>query len=237
MNLSAGKFCIITILFFWLFASSCILIPAEKPLNPRLLFTVGSMFLENAESIALKGSIDFEDKYHRESGSFNLIMNRGDSLAFLIEGPFKIDLFRLVIVDETAYAIDRESDIWTVAAADEKLMIPDYGIRSITPDLLGYYVFPQFYLRSGLSFDPGKMTVSTEDYSLKIHPSGNQKSFVVSNANLDLFVIYSHRKDSGSGYYPSRIEISPFDKSWHINLEIDKIKPNPKIPIDIWERD
>lgn len=219
-----------------MFTSSCIFIPAEKPLNPRLLFTVGSAFLENVESIAIRGSIDFEDNYHRESGSFSLIANRGDSLAFIIEGPFKVDIFRLVIVDETAYAIDRESDEWTVVAADEKLMIPDYGIKSITPDLLGYYIFPQFYLQSGLWFDPEQMTISTEYYSFNIHPSGNQKSFILSGADRDLSALYSRRKDFGNGYYPSRIEISPVDESWQIRLDIDKIRLNPNIKDRIWSR-
>ncbi len=237
MNLSAGKLSFFAILLSWIFTSSCIFFAAEKPLNPRLLFSVGSEFLENKESIAIKGSIDFEDKYHRESGSFSLIANRGDSLAFIIEGPFKVDVFRLVIVDETAYAMDRESDEWTVVAADEKLMIPDYGIGSMTPDLLGYYVFPQFYLQSGLWFDPEQMTVSTEDYSFNIHPSGNQKSFVLSGSDQDPAALYSRRKDFGGGYYPSRIEISPVDESWRIRLEIDKFKPNPKIPNDVWRRD
>lgn len=217
-------------------ASSCIFIPAEKPLNPRLLFTVGSEFLKNSKSIAIRGSIDFEDNYHRESGSFSLIANRGDSLAFIIEGPFNVDIFRLVIVDETAYAIDRESDEWTVVAADEKLMIPDYGIESVTPDLLGYYIFPQFYLQSGFGFDPEQMTISTENYSFIIHPSGNQKSFVLSGVDQNLTAFYSRRKDSGSGYYPSRIEISPVDESWQIRLEIDKIRLNPNLSERIWRR-
>jgi len=237
VNLSAGKFNIILILFSWLFVSSCILIPAEKPLNPRMLFTVGSEFLENTESIAVKGAIDFEDGYHRESGSFNLIINRGDSLAFLIEGPFKIDIFRLVIVNETAYAIDRESDKWTVAAADEKLIIPDYGIRGITPDLLGYYIFPQFYLSGDSRFNPVNMTISKDGYVFHLNPSKNQKSFALSGTDSDLFAIYSRRKDSGGGYYPSKISISQRDESWRISLEIDKIRLNPKIPARIWDRD
>lgn len=237
MNLSAGKFYVIPILFSWLFVSSCILIPSEKPLNPRLLFTVGSEFLENTESIAIKGAIDFEDGYHRETGSFNLIMNRGDSLAFLVEGPFKIDIFRLVIVNETAFAIDRESDKWTVAAADEKLIVPDYGIRSITPDLLGYYIFPQFYLSGDSRFNPDNMTVSKDGYIFRLSPSKNQKSFNLMGTNSDLMAVYSRRKDSGGGYYPSKIAISPHDESWRISLEIDKIRLNPKIPDKIWDRD
>ncbi|UCC79072.1 MAG: hypothetical protein JSW64_12460 [Candidatus Zixiibacteriota bacterium] len=237
MNPSAGKFSFIAILLSWMLTSSCIFIPARKPLNPRLLFTVGSEFLEDTESIAIRGSIDFEDRNHRESGSFSLVANRGDSLAFIIEGPFKVDIFRLVIIDETACARDRESDEWTVVGADEKLMIPDYGIGSITPDLLGYYIFPQFYLQSSLWFDPEQMTVSTEIYTFHILPSGNQKSFVFSSADQDLSALYGRRKDFGGGFYPSTIEISPIDKSWRIRLEIDKIKPNPKIPDNIWRRD
>ncbi|UCE66283.1 MAG: hypothetical protein JSU85_15800 [Candidatus Zixiibacteriota bacterium] len=237
MNLPVGKFYIIPILFSWLSVSSCILIPAEKPLNPRLLFTLGSEFLENTESIAVKGAIDFEDDYNRESGSFNLIINRGDSLAFLIEGPFKIDIFRLIIVNQTAFAIDRESDTWTVAATDEKLIIPDYGIRGITPDLLGHYIFPQFYLSGDSRFNSDNMTISKDGYVFHLNPSRDQKSFTLTSAEQDLSAVYSRRKDTGGGYYPSKIAISPHDESWRISLEIDRIKLNPEIPARIWDRD
>jgi hypothetical protein len=237
VNQSVGKFLLFAIPLLGILSSSCIFAPADKPLNPNLLFTVGSEFLDNSQSIAIKGSIDFEDGRNRESGTFNLIMNRGDSLAFLVEGPFKVDIFKMLILSNTAYAIDRESDDWTVAASDEKFMMPDYGIDGISPDLLKYCVFPQFFLQNNLSLNPEISTVWYDKYTFRVIPSRNQKTFVLRDSDFSLLIFYSRRKDYGGGYYPSTIEISPYEKSWQIRFEIDKIRLDPDIPLKIWDRD
>ena len=217
--------------------SSCILIPSGKPLNPRLLFTVGSEFLNGAESVALKGDIEYEDDRHNDSGTFTLIMTGGDSLAFLVEGPFKVDVFRLIIADHFAYAMDRESGDWTVEPADENLSIPDYGIDGVTPEMFKYSVLPQYYLGNELFFDPRNSVLETDTRAFQIISSSNNKSFTLSSPDLDLLIIYGKRRDIGTGYYPSKIEIAPFNKSWSITLTIDKIRINPSIPSSVWDRD
>jgi len=136
-----------------------------------------------------------------------------------------------------AYAKDRESDDWTIAAKNEKLLIPDYGIESINPDVLGYLIFPQFYSQSELGLDPDRMIISSDDYDFYIKPYRDQKSFALMNEELGLTAFYGRRKDLNSGYYPSVIEISPYDENWRIRLEIDKIRLNPKMPARIWDRD
>ena len=212
------------------------LFPGDKPLDPRLLFTIGSEFLEPAGSVALKGSIEFESEDYSESGSFQMIMNRGDSLAFIIEGPFKIDIFRLVLVDKTAYTWDRNSEYWTVVRPDEKLEIPEYGIENLTPDFLGYFVFPQYYSTGGLHFDSEKTLLSSPEYSFVLFPSRDKKTFAMENREIGLRAIYSGRKSFAEGYYPSRIEISRPGNSWKISLEIEKVRLDPRISPNIWER-
>jgi len=224
------------VIIFFLALNSCVLFPGDKPLEPRLLFTVGSEFLEPAGSVALKGSIEFDNGDYSESGSFQMIMNRGDSLAFVIEGPFKIDIFRLVLVDKTAYARDRNSEFWTVVRPDEKLAIPEYGIENLTPDFLGYFVFPQFYSTGSLQFDSEKMLLTSPEYSFGLFPSRNKRSFTMENREIDLQATYLDRKNLGDGYYPSRIEISRPGNSWKISFEIDKVRLDPRISSKVWER-
>jgi hypothetical protein len=216
--------------------SSCIIGPGEKPLNPRLLFTVGSEFLESAESVALKGSIEFESEDHHETGSFQMILNRGDSLAFIIEGPFKVDIFRMVMIDRTAYARNRDSDQWTVVRPDEKLALPEYGIENFTPDILGYFVFPQFYSTGTLVFDSEKMFLSSEEYSFRLIPSPNNRSFTMGYAAIGLNATYSRRKDFTGGFHPSKIQVVQPDQNWKILFEIEKLKLNPRVSSKIWDR-
>ena len=141
------------------------------------------------------------------------------------------------MVEQTAYAIDRESDEWTAVAADENLALTDYGIDGIKPEMLRYTLFPQFYLQRDLIYDQEKSALTADNYEFQVIPSKDQKSFALSGMDSDLLIFFSRRKDFGGGYYPSQIEISPFDKSWVINLEIDKIKINPRIPYEVWQRD
>ena len=206
-------------------------------MNPRLLFTVGSQFLENVESVALKGSIEFEDHSRSQSGSFQMVMNRGDSLAFIIEGPLKIDVFRLILVDNIAYYTDRETGVWSEIPGNEKLILPDYGIECIRPDALVYYVFPQFYFQKGQGLNLDKMIISSDDYDFYLTPSGNNSSFTLFNQGLNLTASYSRRKDLGNGYYPSHVEIYAPYENWRISLEIEKIKLNPEKSAKIWDRD
>lgn len=219
-----------------LFFCSCIIGRSEKPLNPRLLFTVGSEFLETAQSVALKGSIEFRSEDHHDNGSFHLVLNRGDSLAFLIEGPFQIDIFRLVLIDNTAYVRGRDADLWTVVKPYERLAVPEYGIENLTPGLLGYFIFPQFYSAAGLVFDSEGMILSSEEYSFILTPSPDNKSFTLGYAEIGLSAFYSIRKDFAGGFYPSIIQVIQPEGSWEISFEIEKLILNPRVSSKIWNR-
>lgn len=236
MNLSGGNIRLSVAIVFFSFLTSCVFIRSDKPLNPRLLFTVGSDFLQSAESVALKGDIDYRDGDQYQSGSFQLIMNHGDSLAMIVEGPLNIDVFRLIIADQTAYAWDRDSDSWRSSPDNDKLFISDYGIESLSPDRFGYYVFPQFYVNRELHLDPEKMTLSSGGYLSYIERSGNETAFSVFDNESNLAISYGKRKDLGNGFYPSFIQISSPGGQWRILMEIKKIRVNPGNFRKAWDR-
>ena len=221
---------------FGLLLCSCVVGRSEKPLDPRLLFTVGSEFLETAQSVALKGSIEFKNRDHHESGSFQLVINRGDSLAFVIEGPFQIDIFRLVFVDNIAYARGRDSHLWTVIRPDESLAVPEYGIENLTPGLLRYFVFPQFYSTENLLFDSEKMILSSEEHSFKLYLSHDDRSFTLRYAEIGMNASYSQRKDLSGGFYPSAIKLMQQDENWEILFEIEKLILDPRVSSKTWNR-
>lgn len=236
MSRSAGRIRALLISALCLSLNSCIFIKNDKPLNPRLLFTVGSNFLESAESVALKGNIDYRNVDQSQSGSFQLVMNHGDSLAMIVEGPLNIDVYRLIVADNTAYAWDRESDSWTTSVGNDKLIASDYGIESVSPDHFGFYIFPQFYLNKDLHLDLEQMTLSSGDYVSYIQRSGRETSFSVLDRISNLTISYSKRSDFGGGYYPSLIRISSPASEWVISIKIERIRLNPPTSSKIWER-
>lgn len=236
VNRSAGKLPVLFLLISCVVFSSCIVPWQGKPLDPGLLFSIGSDFLQNTSSIALRGTIQFKGARGSQSGSFRMIINRGDSLMFLIEGPLKIDIFKLVVIGNEAYALDRQSPGWTVYGQNDRLEIPEYGIEDLTPFDLGYFVFPQFYFQNFFVNGSGKeiLFLGNQEFIVKSNP--DLKSFSIWNQELNLLANFGKRKDRADGYFPSEISIFSKDKKWEISLEIEKIKLNPKIPSRVWER-
>jgi hypothetical protein len=210
----------------------------DQPLNPRILFSTGSRFLHEASTLAVKGSIEFDSGVAIESGSFQLFINGPDSISFLIEGPFKVDVFRLVIADDLAYAYSRAEGEWYGFKKGELLDIPEYGIEKMTPFFLGTYVLPQYYLRLAGSPDaPGTLVSPSDNVEFYIETGAPERSFLLSRGNADIIAIYSRRKNHNDGFYPSQVEIFDKTESWQISLEIDKIRINPSIPAKLWLRD
>ncbi len=207
----------------------------DQPLNPRIVFSTGSRFLHDASTLAIKGSIEFKSGVAIESGSFQLFLNGPDSLSFLIEGPFKVDLFRLVIADHRAYAYSRDDGKWHMFKKGDFLEIPEYGIEKLSPFLLGNYIFPQYYLRLAGSENSSNRLISPyHNMEFYFESGAGERSFLLSCRNADIKALYSRRMNHESGFYPSQVEIFDRTESWRISLEIDKIRINPSIPAKIW---
>lgn len=186
----------------------------------------------------MKGSIEFDNGVAIESGSFQLFTNGPDSVSFLIEGPFRVDVFRLVIADDLAYAYSRADGEWYGFKRGELLDIPEYGIEKMTPFLLGTYILPQYYLRlTGSPDAPITLVSPSDNVEFYIETGTPERSFLLSHSNADIVAIYSRRKNHDDGFYPSQVEISDRARSWQISLEIDKIRINPSIPAKLWFRD
>ena len=232
----AGSMRIIIIAAACLSLFSCEFLKKELPLNPRLLFTVGSEFLESADAVALKGSIDYRDEGRRDSGSFQLVLNHGDSLALFIEGPLKIDVFRLIVAGNATYAWDRDSGQWSTGAFDDDSYLADYGIRGVSGDILGYCIFPQLYLNNGLRFDRDRSILAYDAGEFYVEPSRPRDSFSMTDRRSGLIITYGKRKDYPGGYYPSLVEIMTPDGKRRISLHIEKIKLNPEFSSGLWDR-
>ncbi len=141
---SAGKYWWLT---FIALSVACVpSITRDDSLNPKLLFSVGSSFLENSTTIAIKGKIEFESHNSIQTGSFIQYMNGPDSISFLIEGPFSADVFRMIIIDSTASILGSSDDGWQEFHRGEDINIPDYGLENISPFLIGLFIFPQYYI-------------------------------------------------------------------------------------------
>ncbi len=236
MNRPLGKVFVLFALISCVVFSSCIVPWQGKPLDPGLLFTIGSDFLQNASSVALRGTIQFNGSKGSQSGSFQMIINRGDSLMFLIEGPLKIDIFKLVVFGDEAYARDREFPGWTMYGQNDRLEIPEYGIEDLTPFDIGYFVFPQFYYQNSIVSGSGKKILFLGNQEFVVNSNPDRRSFSVWNQYLNLYADYSKRKENANGYYPAEIFIFSNDNEWKISLKIEKLKLNPKIPSRVWER-
>jgi hypothetical protein len=204
-------------------------------LNPKLVFTTGSSFLSDATTLAVKGNIEFKENRLTQSGSFQLYLNGPDSLAFLIEGPFGIDEFRMAILDETVYILKQGE--WLVADRDSRIDIPEYGIANISPFLIGTIIFPQYYpaslVEDSVEYNPVYDINGTEFIAAYEHWGGH---FRLTDSQTDISADYFNKKEFDSGFYPSRIEITgPGDKVWEILIKITKVRKNVTLPLAIWQ--
>ncbi len=213
---------------------ACAITPRERPLSPRLLFTSGSSFLDNVNTVALKGKIEFEGDRIAQSGSFQLFITGHDSLSFLVEGPFGADVFRMIIMGENAWLLSNKEEGWMAVRRGEGISIAEYGIQNISPFFLGLYAFPQYYLHSESTAGP---EYSFHDEEIMVQESQNGRSFLIFEPQSRVAAAYSKRKDFDDGFYPSNIKIFEPDRNWQINLRIDKIRLNPRLPEKIWRRE
>jgi hypothetical protein len=218
------------------FLFACGLPPSEKSLEPRQLFTTGSSFLDNANSIALKGQISFEGGKIDQSGSFQLFISGPDSLSFIVEGPFGTDIFRMIIANDTAYLLSNKEDGWQMLDRDEDISIPEFGIENISPFLLGLFAFPQHYLNSSSG------DTLTDEFSFRgqkiISQFGrNNREFLLIDPHSLVAGAYTKRKNFNDGFIPSLVRIFEPGHDWQITLQIDKIRLNPVLPENIWKRE
>ncbi len=208
----------------------------EKPLDPRLLFTIGSDFLKDAETIAVKGTMEFDDGRSSESASFQFLAKSEDSLLIFVEGPLGIDLFQMAVIGDTAFIKSKNLPEWEIYHTGDLFDIPEYEIVELNPFLLGIYCFPQLYF-GGIKFSEslsGDNLISGR-FEFAVHQPKKQNSFVLAEVNSRFMAAYSGRKEFDGGYYPSSIEITPDNSKWRISARIKKLKINPPIPDKLWQ--
>jgi hypothetical protein len=213
---------------------ACVIGPRERQLSPRLLFTAGSSFLDNVTTLALKGKIEFEGDRVTQSGSFQLFIKGPDSLSFLVEGPFGADVFRMVTLGRAAYLLSNKEEGWVSIHQGEGISIEEYGIQNISPFFLGLFAFPQYYLHPRAD---ANSEYSFQDEKIMVQESQNARAFLIFDPHSHLAAAYTGPRDLDGGVYPSRIKIFEPDNGWQINLRIDKIRINPRLPEKIWQRE
>jgi hypothetical protein len=215
---------------------ACAFPPLEKPLNPSQLFAIGSSFLDSAATLAIKGGITFEGGKIVQSGSFQLCLNGRDSLSFDVSGPLGADIFRMVILGDSAYLLSNKDDGWIGLKRGEDVSIEEFGIDHISPFLLGLFAFPQYYLQGDSS------NASSDDYKYNNETiisqlAQNNREFMLFESQSRVAAVYVKRKDFENGYYPSSIRIFKPGSEWQIKLEIEKVRLNAALPDQIWKRD
>jgi hypothetical protein len=211
--------------------------PPEKPIDPRVLFTAGSSFLQDVSTLALKGKIEFQSERLKRGGSFELFLSGTDSLAFIVEGTFGLDLFRLLIIGEEAFATSNGWDDWQAIEKGETLSVPEWGIDKFSPYIIGPLVFPQYYFSyldwEGALEDIGHIKQQQQEFILT--RSENLRGFTITEESSGILAYYSNLKKIDGGFFPSKAQISSFDSDWRIVIEIAKIRKNlPNVPT-IWD--
>lgn len=200
------------------------------------MFTTGSGYFRNASSMALKGSISIDGPGGKESGDFSAYLTGRDSVFFLIEGPFNVDLFRMIIIGDDSYFRSRNEDYWQNFSADEPLTMEEYGIYDLVPTSLAVYLFPQYFLSKSSDDERGIVLRSKRDGStFTAFPGVAGKSVILTEDGSNLTATYKNPKKTERGYYPSEIKIFDDNRNWRISVNIEKIKVNSRIPSKIWD--
>lgn len=227
---------------FWLIAlllASVLACPApdqEIEISPSLLFTTGSRYLDDVSSVALRGSIDIEGPRGAESGDFSAYLSGRDSLYFLIEGPFNVDLFRMIIIGDESFVKSRDSGSWRHFESDEPLTIEEYGIYNLVPASVAVYLFPQYYLDYSSNDERGLTLRSKRDGLSYLAFSGvGKRSIILKEDMSNLTATYKRLKKFKSGYYPSDVRIFDDNRNWEISMKIEKVRINSEIPLRIWD--
>jgi hypothetical protein len=210
----------------------------ERPLSPRSMFSTGARYLDDARTLAIKGTIEFraDDKF--ESGDFSLFLSGPDSLSFLIEGPFKVDVFRMVVLPERAVLHSRDDPQPLVLEPDGRFRVPEYGIEKLSPSLLGVYAFPQYFLvLAGISGSSAGLFARHRQAQFTAMSTGNGNQVTMTSPESDLVATYRKARSLPGGFYPSEVEISDRSGNWRITLETEKVRKNARLPDKIWMQD
>jgi hypothetical protein len=219
--------------------SSCAVIHHEKPLDPRLTFSIGSSFLKDIHSLALKGRIDFFDGKAIQSGNFQMFFSGPDSLSFLIEGPLGVDVFRLVIISDSAFVLSNSKEGWITLGVGEVASITDFGIENFSPFSIALFAFPQYYSADVMD-DPETGELTLQYLQSKLNISQNMpkvSQFSIVETESDITAVCSKRKDFESGFYPSLVTVNHPGQPWQIIFNITKLRTDPPTPSKIWARE
>ncbi|MEE9553539.1 MAG: hypothetical protein V3W18_04505 [candidate division Zixibacteria bacterium] len=230
-----GKIGILGVSLILIFTVSCLPPGDDLPMNPKTLFLFESQFLLDVSAVAIKGSIDFESEYGRESGNFSAIISGVDSLFFLVEGPFKTDLFTLITYGDSAFAKSRDMKSWEILKSGG-IEIPGYDLGDLAPSDLGVYLLPQYYLET--TEDIGRKTtlISRSDNILYFATTvGDSRSFTLQRESSPITAVYKKAIRFENGRYPSELVVVNESEDWRISMKIDKIRIEPKISPKIWQ--
>lgn len=180
----------------------------------------------------------FESITASQSGSFHLYLNGEDSLSFIIEGPLGADVFRMMILADTAFIFPGDDGRWSALGADDTVAIREFGISGLSPFLSGVLLFPQFFIRHLNSEDSsGIVRISYRNHVLSLSQGNNDREFQIQDANLRICAKYDRRRDIDGGYYPSQVVITKENADWRLTMRIEKLRPNASIPSQTWHRD
>jgi hypothetical protein len=233
---SAGKAFALSGALATILIISCGLPPFEKSLSPAQLFSIGSSFLDSAATVAIKGGITFEGGKIAQSGSFQLYLNGRDSLSFDVSGPLGADIFRMVIIGDSAYLLSNKDDGWVRLERGEDISIEEFGIEHISPFLLGLMAFPQYYLR-GDSSNAASDEYTYDNATIISQRGQSAREFMLFESHSLVAAAYGKRRDIENGFYPSSIRIFKPGNEWQIELDIEKIRLNAALPEKVWQRD
>lgn len=218
-----------------LLMTSCGLLAPEKPLNPKVTFSVGSSFLADAPDLAIRGRIEFESEMKSQAGSYRLFIEGKDSLSFLIEGPLGADLIHLIALRDSAYLYSSADQGWITIGPGESASIEEYGISNLSPFLIGALLLPQHFIGPLGDADAQQAYRANYDgHELVVSQGQIENEFRISESESHLVARYGRRKDVGDGFYPSQVTISDFNSSWRLRIHIERLKLNPEIPASTW---
>lgn len=205
-------------------------------MNPSILFSTESNYLENVSGVALKGSIEYEDRGRREAADFKAIFSGRDSIYFQVEGPFNADLLCLIVTGDSAFAKSREMDSWQAMLSAEPADLSEYSPEGLAPIDLGSYILPQYFLK--LSGNSGRNLKLSSFYGYSeflAAPAADNRSFLLERLSSPIKASYSKGKRFQNGAFPSNIEISHQTENWRLKMKITDLRVNPKITPKIWQ--
>lgn len=214
---------------------SCVNHRGEVPLSPALLFGEGSNSFANASGLAVKGTVEIESDRGIDSGDFTAYFRGRDSTFFLVEGPFQVDLLRVVNIGNRSFVKSRGMDFWDEYDVNDELGIEEYDIHGLRPSALSVFLFPQFQLQP-VQRDGRDMILKSEyngsDFTAR--RGSDEMSFTLIDNSSGIVAAYKRGLRTADAVYPSEIEIFPTSRIWTLRVTINKVKIDPRIAPEIW---